>query len=129
MPRISVYPGQTFNISAIGMGIGISPAVVRSRISGKHNIFPELQSLGNTCGPLNYTILAPENISGIRVQLTVEGYYVNFGTIKNLNVTTLRCPLGFVLRGYKCECHQILQTASVQCDINTVRLCMDWHGV
>ena len=121
VPSISVYPGQTFNISAIGMGIGISPAVVRSRISGKHNIFPELQSLGNACEPLNYTILAPENVSGIRVQLTVGGHYVNYGTIKNLNVTTLRCPLGFVLRGFKCECHQMLQTASVRCDINTQR--------
>ena len=101
------------------MGIGISPAVVRSWISGKHNIFPELQSLGNTCEPLNYTILAPENISGICVQLTVEGYYVNYGTITNLNLTTLKCPLGFVLHQFQCECHPMLQQASVQCDINS----------
>ena len=57
-----------------GMGIGISPAVVRSRIDGEQfDIFPELQSLGNTCEPLNYTILASENVSGILVQLKVEG--------------------------------------------------------
>ena len=50
VPSISVYPGQTFSISAVGMGVGISPAVVRSRIksiNGKYEIFPELQSLGN----------------------------------------------------------------------------------
>ena len=92
VPNISVYPGQTFRILAIGMGIGISPAVVRSWISGKYNISPELQSLDNACELLNYTILAPESISGIRVQLTVEGYYVNSGTIKNLNLTTLNWP-------------------------------------
>ena len=43
--------------------VGISPAVVRSRISGKYDIFPKLQSLGNACEPLNCIILAPENIS------------------------------------------------------------------
>ena len=58
VPSISVYPGQTFNISAVGMGVGISPAVVRSRINGKYEIFPKLQGLGNACEPLNYTILA-----------------------------------------------------------------------
>ena len=70
---ISVYPGQTFKIMAVGVGVGISPAVVRSKISGKYDIFPKLQSLGNACESLNYTIFAPENISGILVQLTVKG--------------------------------------------------------
>ena len=73
VPSISVYPGQTFRVMAVGMGRGISPAVVRSRINGEYGISPELQSLGNACEPLNYTLLAPENISGILVQLTVEG--------------------------------------------------------
>ena len=73
MPSIDVYPGQTFQISAVGMGSGISPAVVRSRINGKYKIFPELQSLGNACEPLNYTIMAPEDMAGILVQLRVEG--------------------------------------------------------
>ena len=71
VPHISVYPGQAFKILAVGMGVGISPAVVRSRISDKYDIFPELQSLGNACEPLNYIILAPGNLSGIRVWLTV----------------------------------------------------------
>ena len=62
---------------AVGLGVGISPAVVRSRIIGKYDIFPELQSLGIACEPLNYTLLAPGNISGIRVRLTVEGTYSN----------------------------------------------------
>ena len=58
VPSIYVYPGQTLQISAVGMGSGISPAVVRSRINGKYDIIPELQSLGNTCEPLNYTVMA-----------------------------------------------------------------------
>ena len=68
---ISVFPGQSFNVLAVGVGVGISPAVVRSRINGKYDIFPEVQSLGNACEPLNYTFLAPENTSEILVQLTV----------------------------------------------------------
>ena len=117
MPNISVYPGQTFTISAVGVGIGISPATVRSRISSKYTISPEHQDLGNACEPLNYTILAPENISGILAQLTVEGSYPKFD--KYLNLTTLKCPQGFVLRQLKCGCHPMLQLPSVECNINT----------
>ena len=47
----------------------------------------ELQSLGNACEPLNYTLLAPENISGIRVQLTVEGSYFQFNLMRYLNLS------------------------------------------
>ena len=118
VPHISVYPGQVFGIIAAGMGVGISPAVVRSKIYDKYDIFPKLQSLGNACEPLNYTILAPENISGILVQLSVEGAYLN---MKYLNLTTLKCPQGFVLRQSQCKCHPMLQRASVHCDINTQR--------
>ena len=113
VPHISVYP--TFNISAVGVGVGISPAVVRSKISDKYDIFPELQGLGNACEPLNYTILTPENISGILVQLTVERGYLN---MKHLN---LKCPQGFILEQSQCKCHPMLQQASVQCDINSQR--------
>ena len=67
------------HVLAVRIGVGISPAVVRSRINRKYDIFPEFQSLGNACEPLNYTILAPENISGILVQLTVEGSYYYSG--------------------------------------------------
>ena len=77
--NISVFPGQTFKVLAVGFGVGISPAVVRSRINSKYDISAEVQSLGNACEPLNYTILAPENISGILVQPTVEGSYYHPG--------------------------------------------------
>ena len=118
--NISVYPGQTFNISAVGMGKGISPAVVRNRMNGKYEIFPKLQSLGNACEPLNYTILAPENISGILVQLRVEGSsYLPYMKRQYLNLTTLKCPQGFMIQRFQCQCHPMLQQASVQCDINT----------
>ena len=116
---ISVFPGQTFKVLAVGVGAGFSPAVVRSRINSKYDISAEVQSLGNACEPLNYTILAPENISGIFVQLTVEGSYYLPGYIKYLNLTTLNCPRGFILQQLKCVCHPMLQQASVQCHIST----------
>ena len=124
----SVFPGQTSHVLAVGVGIGISPAVVKSRINGKYDIFPKVQSLGNACEPLNYTILAPENISGILVQLTVEGSYHFSGYTKYLNVTTLNCPQGFILQQFKCGCHPMLQRASVQCDINTQRFTRSGSG-
>ena len=104
---------------AVGVGVGISPAVIRSKINGKYDISPEVQSLGNVCEPLNYTILAPENTSEILVQLTVEGSHLVPGFIKYLNLTTLNCPKGFILQQLKCVCHPMLHRASVQCDINT----------
>ena len=121
MPSISVYPGQAFKIMAVGIGVGISPAVVRSRISGKYDIFPKLQSLGNACEPLNYTILAPEDVAGIFVRLTVEGSYLKLNLIKYLNLTTLECLQGFFLQQFECKCHPLLQKSSVHCDINTQR--------
>ena len=114
---ISVFPGQTFKVLAVGVGVGISPAVVKSRTNSKYDISPEVQSLGNACEPLNYTILAPENTSEILVQLTVEGSYLDY--VKYLNLTTLNCPRGFILQQLKCVCHPMLQQASVQCNINT----------
>ena len=116
---ISVFPGQTFKVLAVGVGAGISPAVVRSRISSKYDISREVLTLGNACEPLNYTILAPENTSEIIVQLTVEGSYLVPGYIKYLNLTTLNCPKGFILQKLKCVCHPMLRRASVQCNINT----------
>ena len=118
---ISVFPGQTFHVLAVGIGAGISPAVVRGRINSKYDISPKVQSLGNACEPLNYTILAPEDTSGILMQLTVEGSHLFSGYIKYLNLTTLKCPQGFILQQFKCECHPMLQQSSVQCDINTQR--------
>ena len=120
---ISVFPGQTFHVLAVGLGsgAGVSPAVVRGRINNKYDVSPKVQSLGNACEPLNYTILAPENISGILVELTVEGSHLFSGYIKYLNLTTLKCPQGFILQQFKCGCHPMLQRASVQCDINTQR--------
>ena len=132
MPSIYVYPGQTFKISAVGNGSGISPAVVRSRINSKYDIIPELQSLGNACEPLNYTIMAPEDMAGILVQLRVEGSSLIYGSIKYLNLTTLKCPQGFILQHFKCKCHRMLKQASVQCDINTQRFTRSgsvWVGV
>ena len=68
VPIISIYPGQTFGILAVGMGVGISLAVIRSQINSKYDISPKLKHLERACEPLNHTILAPENTSGILVQ-------------------------------------------------------------
>ena len=119
--RLQVYPGQLFKILAVGMGVGISPAIVRNKISGKYDIFPEFQSLGKACEPLNYTILAPEMIPGILVQLTVEGSYTRSHSTRYLNLATLKCPQGFGPQQFECKCHPMLQQASVQCDSNTQR--------
>ena len=120
--HISVHPGQIFRIMAVGLGVGISPAVVRSRIIGKYDIFPELQSLGIACEPLNYTLLAPGNISGIRVRLTVEGTYSN---IKLLNITTLKALFcnSFNISAIQCCSKHLSSVTSTLRDSQDQALC------
>ena len=131
----SVYPGQTIKVWAVGIGTGntygIAPAIVRSRTDSHYNVFPEIQSLGNACEPLNYTVLAPEGISEISVVITVEGSPV-LDTARYLIITTLQCPQGFVLQQSQCGCHPMLQRVSVECEIDTrtfTRLSSVWIGM
>ena len=131
----NLYPGQTIKVWAVGMGVGnsygIVPAIVRSITDSKYSVFPEVQSLGNACEPLNYTVLAPEGISGINVMITVEGIpRVSFP--RHLNITTLQCPQGFVLQQSECGCHPMLRRVSVECEIDTrtfTRLGSVWISV
>ena len=119
----SVFPGQTFHVLAVGKGIGISPALVKSRINGKYDISPKVQSLGIACEPLNYTILAPENISEIFVQLTVEGSYLLPGYIKYLNLTTLKCPQGLNVVAIECCNEPLSNVTSTLRDSQDQALC------
>ena len=62
---------------------------------------------------VNYTVgLAPDNKSWILVQLTVEESYCSVYT-SYLNITSLKCPQGFVLYQVERGCHPLLQQASV----------------
>ena len=130
----SAYPGQTIKVPAVGVGIGsplgIVPAVVRSQTDSHYDVFPEVQSLGNACEPLNYTVLPPEGISGITINITVEGspHYIS----KLLIITTLYCPQGFVFQQSECGCHLMLLRVLVECEIDTrtfTRLGSVWIGV
>ena len=132
----SVYPGQKIKVWAVGAGQGtpdydgMTPAIVRSQTDNQYNVFPEVQSLGNACEPLNYTVLAPEGISGITVVITVEGSPVIHP--RRLVITTLYCPQGFVLQQSECGCHPMLQRVSVECEIDTrtfTRLGSVWIGM
>ena len=133
----NAYPGQTIKVLAVGIGMGITPygivpAVVRSRTDSQYDVYPEVQSLGNACEPLNYTVLAPEGISGITVIITVEGSPMLLNSARHLIITTLYCPQGFVLQQSECGCHQMLQRVSVECEIDTrtfTRLGSVWIGM
>ena len=132
----SVYPGQTIKVWAVGVGqgdlFGIVPAIVKIRTDSQYNIFPEVQRLGNACEPLNYTVLAPEGLSGITVIITVERNPIILDLPRHLIITTLHCPQGFVLQQSECGCHPMLRRVSVECEIDTrtfTRLGSVWIGM
>ena len=88
--------------------------------------------MGNACEPLNYTVLAPEGISGITVVITVERIPIIKDVPSRLIISTLECPQGFVLQQSECRCHPMLQQLSVECDIDTrtfTRLGTVWIGM
>ena len=76
-------------------------------------------------------MLAPEDISGITVMITVEGSHI-IESVRRLIITTLYCPQGFVLQQSECGCHPMLRRVSVECEIDTrtfTRLGSVWIGM
>ena len=118
---VSVYPGQTFTVQAVGIGYygGTTPAVIRQTTVANVTLkSTEPQSLGTACGDLTFEVEAPENISDILIQLTAEGSAFPFHYSKFLSVDTSFCPAGFHWEENRCVCSPVLSQLSVQCNIN-----------
>ena len=124
--QIEDYPGQLFYVEAVAVGQynGTTPGVVLARAvtSNTTSILKEVhlaQESKRSCTRLEYSI---SSISEFEViQLVPAGVSRHF-FYADINVTLLKCPLGFALENAtsKCDCHPLLNENNVTCDITKV---------
>ena len=121
--QIEDYPGQLFYVEAVAIGQynGTTPGVVLARdvTSNTTSILKEVhlaQESKSSCTRLEYSI---SSISEFEViQLVPAGVSIHL-FYADINVTLLKCPLGFALENAtsKCDCHPLLNENNVICDI------------
>ena len=120
MKTLSVYPGETFNISVVttGQGNEAVSALVRSRISNGSLVSSQyIQQTNRMCTTLNYTVFSQQNVI---IELYADGPCSTFGDklVLQLNIDRT-CPPGFNIRQKEssCVCDQALQKYTNHCNI------------
>ena len=120
MKRLSVYPGETFQISvvAVGQRNGIVPSAVRSHIDkGRLESSQYIQQTTKACTVFNYTVFSQQDVS---LELYADG---PCSTISDKLFLQLKisqsCPPGFSLRksSLSCVCDHALQKYTNHCNI------------
>ena len=121
MKTLSVYPGETFQVSvvAVGQRNGTVPAQVRSRISNGRLLTSQyVQLTSKTCTTLNYTVFSLQNVSVL--ELYADGPCSNLGGTLVLRLgINQTCPLGFNISKSErsCVCEPRLIPYTNQCNI------------
>ena len=117
---LSVYPGETFQVSVVSTGQrnGIVPSVVRSSMDkGRLASSQYVQQTTKMCTTLNYTVFSLQNVT---LELYAQGPCSTFGNklVLLLNISQT-CPPGFNISQEKssCVCDQILQKYTNHCNI------------
>ena len=128
--NISVYPGQSFNVSLVAFGqanLSVTPAKVlvdsndeRYRLSSKNH------EINAACSNVSYRLYTATSAASTTVQYKL--YHDNpcksLVTGVNLSITVLPCPLGFslsktdVLPEGTCVCNTLLQKFTNHCYID-----------
>ena len=118
---LSVYPGETFQVSVVtvGQGNGIVPAAVKSNMDeGRLLNSQYIQRTTKKCTILNYTVFSQWTLS--KLELYADGPCSTFGdkfTFRlNVNQT---CPPGFNISREEtaCVCDEALQKYTNHCSI------------
>ena len=118
---LSVYPGETFQVSVVtvGQGNGIVPAAVKSNMDeGRLLNSQHIQHTTKKCTILNYTVFSQWTFS--QLELYADGPCSTFGdkfTFRlNVNHT---CPSGFNISREEsaCICDEALQKYTNHCSI------------
>ena len=118
--RLSVYPGETFQVSVVTVGQrdGIVPAAVRSHTDkGRLASSQYIQQTTKMCTTLNYTVFSREDVF---LELYPEGPCSTFSAKLLLKLSISRsCPPGFSLdnSSMSCVCDQALQKYTNCCNI------------
>ena len=120
MKTLSVYPGETFQVSVVSVGQrnGIVPAAVRSHMDkGRLASSQYIQQTTKMCTTLNYTAFSQEDVS---LELYPEGPCSTVSAKLFLKLSINQsCPPGFGLENssMSCVCDQALQKYTNNCSI------------
>ena len=121
--KISVYPGETFQVSvvAVGQRNGIIPVRAISHINrgnGRLQSSQYVQQTTKMCTTLNYTVFSQYSMS--QLELYADGSCSTFGDklLLQLNINQT-CPPGFDIdqEENSCVCDQALQEYTNLCNI------------
>ena len=117
---LSVYPGETFQVSvvAVGQRDGIVPAAVRSHMDKGTLLSSQyIQQTTKTCTVFHYTVFS---VQDVYLELYADGSCstVSDKLLLQLNVSQ-NCPPGFTLQNssMSCVCDTALQKYTNHCNI------------
>ena len=149
---VKVYPGETFQISAVGVGqmYGTVPSIIHAQFRPKNaHIKPNfdrlqrVQIIEQFCSHLSYTVKSASTVED--VILTVQSN-IDKELLVDMNKTILNrfpitpkkqfynlvlhidlqpCPPGFITDNTVCDCHPQLLALGIQCNIATGRIYKD----
>ena len=117
---LSVYPGETFQVSVVTVGQrdGIVPAAVRSHLDkGRLASSQNIQQTTKMCTTFNYTVFSQEDVS---LELYPEGPCSTVSAKLLLKLSIHQsCPPGFRLENssMSCICDHALQKYTNHCNI------------
>ena len=126
--NITVYPGQTFNVSAIMVGQrgGTVTGVIHTNVvNATIDPMQALQAVDSydTCKSLTYTVFT--SAKSVVLHLTGASKAANSPFtarwIARMHVALRECPAGFTLANTTppiCDCAPILKEHHISCDIN-----------
>ena len=127
--EVSVYPGQTVGVSlvAVGQRNGAVPSATTAIYDLDNGAtFRDLQSTQRidhtTCTELNYTIISRKQTETFKIY--VDSSCGSEGIPLSVNVTLLKCPIGFSLSNSsnQCVCEERLQKYTNSCDISNLEI-------
>ena len=130
--NITVYPGQSFNISAITVGQrnGTVRRVIRADIDqGTIDNLQGLQSAQSyqNCTNLTYTVFSQAKSATLTLTVSKSQSRSNLQNFEpptppKVHIVLKGCPAGFTLEKYtpqpKCDCVPVLKKHHISCDIN-----------
>ena len=120
MKILSVYPGETFQLSVVTVGQrdGVVPSAVRSHTDkGRLASSQYIQQTTKMCIKLNYTVFSQEDVS---LEFYPEGPCSTVSEKLLLKLSIHQsCPLGFRLdnSSMSCICDPLLQKYTNRCNI------------
>ena len=127
--EVSVYPGQTVGVSlvAVGQRNGTVPSATTAMYDPDNGAtFGDLQNAQRidhpTCTELKYTIFSRKQTETFKIH--VDSSCGLEGIPLSVNVTLLKCPIGFTLSNSsnQCVCEERLQKYTSNCNISNLEI-------